>query len=265
VRRSAPCLSLLVAAGLAACSGSRDDSLRSGLDRLPQDTGRAAAQPESIPVAPPAPEAPSALPDTAGLPYTPPGAEAAPNPVPGLEQPPVNPQDSVRPTPVPGPPNDTRPSIPVHGPKLPRPDEWTSGSRTADRGGEPSLATAVRVGRNPDFDRVVFEFGTGAAPGYHVEYVDRPVRQCGSGHAVDVEGDAWLEIRLTPARAHDSAGNPTVMHQSSLHPEMPVVREIRLTCDFEGHVTWVLGLAHPNRYRVITLRNPSRIVVDVRR
>jgi hypothetical protein len=262
MRAAATLAVILATAAAAACSGSRDDSLRNGLDRLPQDTAPDAARPESIPLAPPAIEGPSALPDTAGLPYAPPGAMAAPNPVPAAEQPPVEPQDSTRP--APGPPRDTRPSIPVRGPTVSE-DTWTSGTREADRGGEPSLATAVRVGRNPDFDRVVFEFGTGSTPGYHVEYVDRPVRQCGSGRPVEVDGDAWLEVRLTPARAHDSSGNPTVMHQSSLHPGLPLLREIRLTCDFEGHLTWVLGLAHPNRYRVMALQNPARVVVDVRR
>jgi hypothetical protein len=249
---------LLFAAALGAgCSGG-DDSLRNGLEGLPRDTATVAAA-DSMPDSAPALEGPSALPDTAGLPYVPPGDLAAPAP----EQPTVSPQDTLRPTP--GTPRDTRPSIPREGVTLPPPDEWTAGVTTADRGGEPAIASAIRVGRGADYDRVVFEFRGAPVPGYHVEYVDRPVRQCGSGEPVRVAGDGWLEVRLTPARAHDEDGEPTVMQRSSLHPDLPLVREIRLTCDFEGHVTWVLGVAHPNRYRVLTLSNPARLVVDVRR
>src|SRR5690606_27311808 len=45
-----------------------------------------------------------------------------------------------------------------------------------------STHTAVRAGRQQGFDRVVFEFGSGGLPGYTIEYVGRPIRQCGSGN-----------------------------------------------------------------------------------
>ena len=60
----------------------------------------------------------------------------------------------------------------------------------------------IRAGRHASFDRVVFEFTGGAVPGYHIEYVDRPVRQCGSGDTVKVAGDGWLSVRLTALGAH---------------------------------------------------------------
>jgi hypothetical protein len=134
--------------------------------------------------------------------------------------------------------------------------------KTAARQGV-ALLQAVRTGRHAGFDRVVFAFDAGALPGYHLEYVDRPVRNCGEGRVVPIEGDAWLQVRLTPANAHTEEGRPTVAPRER-RPALPVLREPELTCDFEADVTWVLGLAAPNPYRVLELRYPPRLVVDVR-
>jgi len=42
------------------------------------------------------------------------------------------------------------------------------------------------------------------------------------------------------------------------------VKELISTCDFEAEVEWVAGVASPNRYRVLELRNPTRLVVDIK-
>ena len=124
------------------------------------------------------------------------------------------------------------------------------------------LLTDVRVGRHQGFDRVTFEFAGSSRPGHHLEYVDRPVRQCGSGHPVPLAGDGWLEVRMELARGHDEEGNATL--PGELDPGLPVLLEVERTCDFEGVVTYVLGVRSPNRYRVLDLDDPTRLVVDVR-
>jgi hypothetical protein len=139
----------------------------------------------------------------------------------------------------------------------------TAGIVDVPRQGAPSVLTAVRAAGHAGYDRVVFEF-SGDVPGYHVEYVDRPVRDCGSGDPKPVAGDAWLEVRFFPAHAHDEQGQPTVPSRE-LRPNLPNVLEIERTCDFEAVVTWVLGVRSPGRYRVLELSAPSRFVVDVRR
>jgi len=113
------------------------------------------------------------------------------------------------------------------------------------------------------FDRVVFEFNTPATPGYRASYIDKPIRQCGSGNTVSVAGDAWLEVQMSPAQAHTDAGQATIA-QTNRTVNLPNLRQLVQTCDFEGQVTWVLGVGNPKRYRVVELTNPSRIVVDVK-
>ena len=143
-------------------------------------------------------------------------------------------------------------------------DVWTAGTvaRPAPGTGASTL-TEVRAGLHHEYDRVVFEFGRDSLPGYHVEYVDEPIRKCGSGNVVEMAGDGWLEVRMTPARAHTEAGEATITERSRLF-DMPVLKQLELTCDFEANVTWVLGLASPNRYRVKEVPDPARLVIDVK-
>jgi hypothetical protein len=140
---------------------------------------------------------------------------------------------------------------------------WTAGIMDRPRP-DSSTATlvAVRTGTHSGFDRVVFEFDE-RIPGYHIEYIDRPVRKCGSGNTTPIAGDGWLEVRMSPTRAHTEEGGSTVTERERM-PNLAVLAELELTCDFEAVVTWVLGVESPNRYRIHELTDPPRLVVDVR-
>jgi hypothetical protein len=138
----------------------------------------------------------------------------------------------------------------------------TAGVVDVKRERAPSLLKALRVAEHEQYDRVVFEFH-GGVPGYHIEYVDRPVRDCGAGEVRVIAGDAWLEIRFFPANAHDEQGRATV-RERELHPKLANLQEIERTCDFEAVVTWVLGVKSPNHYRVLELTDPPRLALDVK-
>lgn len=122
---------------------------------------------------------------------------------------------------------------------------------------------AIRTGRHEGFDRIVFEFAGEEVPGYHVEYIDKPVRACGSGDVVPLAGDGWLQVRFEPARAHTDEGKPT-LGSRELAPRLPNLLVLKSTCDFEGQVEWVAGVGSPNGYRVLELEKPSRFVVDIK-
>ncbi|MBZ4420329.1 hypothetical protein [Myxococcus sp. RHSTA-1-4] len=141
--------------------------------------------------------------------------------------------------------------------------EWTAGNvELKRRPGMPVTLRSVRAGQHADYDRVVFEFEGTQLPGYALEYVDTPIIQCGSGDPTPVAGQGWLQVRFTPARAHNDQGQATVAERE-MKPNLPILVELERTCDFEGEVTWVLGNKKPNKYRVMELREPARLVVDV--
>jgi len=146
---------------------------------------------------------------------------------------------------------------------------WTIGATSVPAGVDaPPLPvlTALRTGAHPGYARMTVEIGPEAPgpPGYRVEYVDRPLIECGSGNQIFPVGDAWLEVRLEPVAAHTEAGQPT-LGAREITVEGPLLLRVYRTCDFEGVVTLVMALASPNPYRVLTLADPWRIVVDVQR
>jgi hypothetical protein len=141
---------------------------------------------------------------------------------------------------------------------------WTTGITREDRPVHGvATVTAVRFARHPGFERMVVEFAGARIPGYAVEYVDEPVHQCGSGDAVQLRGDAVLQLRLEPARAHDDNGVATLSPRRWT-PGFPVVLEALLTCDFEAQVEVSVGVGSPNSYRTMELSGPARLVVDIR-
>lgn len=121
----------------------------------------------------------------------------------------------------------------------------------------------VRYGRHETFDRVVFDFRE-ARPGYRAEYVTPPIVQDGSGLPVHVSGDGFLQVRLNVAVAHDEAGHPTYVGPREILLDLPSLLEIEQTGDFEGYVTWVIGLPGELPFRVWELSDPYRIAIDIR-
>lgn len=163
----------------------------------------------------------------------------------------------------PGPPQDTAPWIPVRD-SLPLSPEWTTEPRVGEgTGAQMTVLESVRSASANGYDRIVFEFRSGRLPGYRVHQVNPPVRQCGSGQVVPLEGDDWLRVSLEPSQAHDDRGRPTVRERSQ-RVDLPILRELRLICDYEGQVEWILRLDSEAPFRVTQLRNPARIVIDVR-
>ena len=120
----------------------------------------------------------------------------------------------------------------------------------------------VRAARHDGYDRVVFEFEA-ARPAVHVEPAAEPVRACGSGEVVELPGAGSLLVRLTRARAHTEAGEATV-DPSRRDLDLPAVRALARTCDFEGEVSWAIATSGAAAFRVTTLNAPARIVVDLR-
>jgi hypothetical protein len=133
-----------------------------------------------------------------------------------------------------------------------------------DQGIGTALVTAVRVGHADGYDRLVIELGEGGLPGWSIEYVDPPITMDGSGQEVSVAGSAYLRIRLERAAQHDpSTGAPTYTGPSRVSGGTTEVTEAVATGDFEGVVSWVVGVRGRVPFRVSTLSGPTRLVVDV--
>jgi hypothetical protein len=129
----------------------------------------------------------------------------------------------------------------------------------AAAGAQNPRLVGVTVAEHGRWDRTVFTF-RGGLPATRTTYVGALI-QDGSGARVAVPGRAILEVRMTPAEAHDAAGSPTA--PAVLSPAGRNLMRVQRSGDFEGYVTYGLGLAVRRPFRVGTLRSPFRVVVDV--
>lgn len=131
----------------------------------------------------------------------------------------------------------------------------SGGSRTVH-----SHITDVRVGRHRSFDRFVVEFSTARVPHWKITpkssatFILDP-----SGMSVTLLGNAGLKVVF-----HTATGVGSYFGPADFRPQFPELREARRLGDFEGYVTWGLGLEHASCKRVFKLTDPTRLVIDVR-
>jgi hypothetical protein len=102
-----------------------------------------------------------------------------------------------------------------------------------------------RVGDNC-VDHVVFSVTSksGNPPGYRITYGTPPFTQDASGAPVAVRGNAFVVVRVQPAYGYDfENGRATYTGPKRIAPgDANHVTEIVETGDFEGVLTWVIGL-----------------------
>jgi hypothetical protein len=145
----------------------------------------------------------------------------------------------------------------------------TSPVTTTATGQETALLEDVDLARHEGYDRVVFRFKN-AVPGYRVAYVEPPLTEDGSGAPVKVDGTAFVSVRMEPASGFDlNTGEGVLVYKgprriSGEDAGTSVVRELVRTGDFEAVLTWAVGLSDKVDFRVLTLEDPPRLVVDFR-
>jgi hypothetical protein len=131
-------------------------------------------------------------------------------------------------------------------------------------GGGDLLPTGVRVGSHEGYERVVLDFEGAGTPGWRVEYVDEAIEE-GRGDVVDVDGDFTLQVIATGVRYPEGDDeNARVAHGSYDAGDADLVEEVRVTGIFEGQNQAFIGLDEEAPFRVFTLTEPARLVVDVR-
>lgn len=117
--------------------------------------------------------------------------------------------------------------------------------------GYPTLVNLF-IARYGNYDGMMFEFAGTEVPSYRVEYIDGPIRSCGSEEVVPVGGEAWLSIKFTGAKAHTEAGDPTI-DDMTLPRDVAVLKDFQVVCDTEGRLELVFGISARNKYQVTKL------------
>lgn len=122
--------------------------------------------------------------------------------------------------------------------------------------GIPTPLRTVRVHSNHQFDRFVIELH-GPLQQFDVRPQDSSTFVLDpSGLPVTLQGTAGLLVVMRGAQAHDGFSGPT-----DILPGFQVLREARQLGDFEGVVSWGLGLSHSACFRVRAQH--KALVVDI--
>jgi hypothetical protein len=123
----------------------------------------------------------------------------------------------------------------------------------------------IRAARHPGFDRVVFEF-RGPLPHFReVRYVSTVTRE---GRPTRVVGDARLQVAMrkvfTATGRDGGPGYGAARERYDLRNVTEVVDTRIYDVDAEdGGAAFGIGLVRRQPFRVFTLRNPSRLVIDI--
>ena len=128
-------------------------------------------------------------------------------------------------------------------------------------GGKTGVANSIsaRTGETLGYDRFVLQFDS-IVPTYSVKRQAKPTFTMGaSGQTVTLSGTAGVLVSVHSATGATTFTGPTDL----LHPEYQVLKEARQTEDFEGYVSWGLGLSKPACMRAFVLNDPARLVVDL--
>ncbi|QJW38360.1 hypothetical protein FIC82_009145 [Cellulosimicrobium protaetiae] len=152
------------------------------------------------------------------------------------------------------------------GAEAPLPFPANTDADTQDPSADAALTvTDIRVGHHDGYDRVVFELGGTGTPGWRVEYVDQPTDD-GKGDVVAVDGDAYLQVMISGSGYPMDTGVDEYTEPNPLRAgDDGEVEEVLLRGVFEGYTQAFVGVDDVRRpFRVFSLEDPTRVVVDVR-
>lgn len=125
-----------------------------------------------------------------------------------------------------------------------------------------SYLTAVRVGEYAGYDRMVFQF-SGGLPAVTADRVPA-VYTDPKGTPVALAGQSYLHVVFRGASGIcPQSMQRTWTGPSALTPYYPQLLVVSAAGDFEGYLSFGIGLAAQGSYHVFTLTGPDRVVIDV--
>lgn len=123
------------------------------------------------------------------------------------------------------------------------------------------VLTQIRAAHHPGYDRLVFQFRGGLPGSRSVRYVSRIIADP-SGKTVRVVGSALLAVRFAMANGHNANG--TVSYGATSRTfALPGLIQVVNAGDFEAVLQFGVGVARREPVHVFTLRDPSRVVIDL--
>ncbi|GAB3425497.1 AMIN-like domain-containing (lipo)protein [Flindersiella endophytica] len=158
-------------------------------------------------------------------------------------------------------PEPTTSATPADAAELAPPAEYSDRPRGNDSTAEARLV-GVDAGKGRGSETVTFSFdGKGKLPKYHVEYTD-VVRLYPDEEPIPVNGNAYLVVsfELTDPNQAGKLSFPP-----SIQAGQPQIQEVLLYDNLARSLKFAIGLERKTRFRVLTPKDPSRLVVEIQR
>ena len=152
---------------------------------------------------------------------------------------------------------------------MPSPSASTSPQKSsANANRETMYLTNVTTGADECTAKVLFGFEEQApGPGFEVSYqpADTAKIEDGSGNPIEIAGDAFLVVKLNPAMTAKIDGDQLTKTYTGPRriPGSSPITEVVKTGDFEGVVTWVIGLDSKRSFTTQT--SDSELAVQIER
>ena len=169
--------------------------------------------------------------------------------------------------PTPGPSAASSSSAPRKSASPVAPTDWLAEGSQSD--GFPTDAghafpSSSRVGSHPGYERVVVQYTGGAADlTWKTTWTSDPIDE--KGERINVKGDVFLQIDVAGVREpSDVATLPPTLHPGSL-AGLSTVKGVSVQYPFEGQHMVLIGLSAKGPYRIQVLKDPSRLVIDVKK
>ncbi|MFQ5537136.1 MAG: hypothetical protein ACE5GJ_06755 [Gemmatimonadota bacterium] len=128
------------------------------------------------------------------------------------------------------------------------------------------ILESVDLSTTDDFDRAIFTFSRAApVPGYELDIVE-PGAEVACGEEtkkVDLDGEEVLVLRFRPATLTLPSGS-RLLKPGTRRISLPHYREEGILCEARDEVVWAAGIASQKEVRILEMRNPQRVVVDIR-
>ena len=127
-----------------------------------------------------------------------------------------------------------------------------------------ALLEAVGVFAQSGHDQVVFQF-TDNVPGYKLTVVSKPIHADPSDQVVPIAGNAVVQVTMSPASGVDLTkpdAPRTYTGPTRITLNGKAVVEVVQTGDFEGVLTWDVGLTEQVPFVALTATNPARLAID---
>ena len=169
--------------------------------------------------------------------------------------------------PTPGPSAGSSSSAPRKSASPVAPTDWLAEGSQSD--GFPTDAghafpSSSRVGSHPGYERVVVQYTGGAADlTWKTTWTSDLIDE--KGERINVKGDVFLQIDVAGVREpSDVATLPPTLHPGSL-AGLSTVKGVSVQYPFEGQHMVLIGLSAKGSYRIQVLKDPSRLVIDVKK